>query len=425
MSHRDRLLALIEREGPMSSSAVQKALDISRPTLSRLMRQTDGEILRLGQTRRVRYAAPRQLAGLPETIPVARVDADGRAHSHARIRPLQPGEWAWEGEEGELRIAPGLPAPVADLWPLGFMGRMLLSEQEAEDEAARLRTLMAVGEDLPGDLILGETALSRFLSMDPQPRSLDELPALARAVEAGERPGGLLGGDWPKFTAWLENHQVLVKFTRLSEEPLQARRADLLAAEAQALTLLGKAGANASPVRLLDMEGFRFLCLPRFDRVGRLGRRPVIRLAYLKGKGIDPADWSRSATALKRSARLEASEAEAIAWLDDFGALIANTDRGGDNLAFFLEEEEKLSLAPVFDMLPSAAAPTANGELPEALPELPLPSADALDRWRSAARLAAEFWSRLSNDKRVSFDFRKLAAAQGKKVSDRLERIGG
>ncbi|MCP1727771.1 hypothetical protein J2T60_001771 [Natronospira proteinivora] len=424
MSRHEKLHALLAEQGPLSSATVQKALNISRPTLSRLMRETEGEILRLGQTRRIRYAIPRPLPGLPESIPVARVDEHGRAHPHARLRALEPAEWAWESDDGHLRIGTGLPPEIADCWPAGYMAQAL-DHSERPDEASLLRLLSERGEDLPGNLIIGEAALARFLALDPSARGMDELPALARAVESGQWPSGLLGGQWPKFTAWMENHQILAKFTPLDSDPVAQRRADLLVAEAVALEMLRKQGIDASPARLIDAEGYRFLCLPRFDRVERLGRRAVIRLAHLRGKGVDPDDWRQSATALRRAARLDNSDAETIAWLAEFAALIGNDDQGGDNLAFFPQEDDKLNLAPVFDMLPMAAAPSADGRIPDVLPEPPLPSGGALERWRSAARLAADYWQRLSNEQKLSFDFRKLAAGQGRQVTDRLERIGG
>ena len=419
MSHRDRLLDLLQSHGPLSSAAVQRELGISRPTLSRLMRDTEGEILRLGQTRRVRYAAPRRIEGLPEVIPVSRVDEDGRAHAHGRIRPLEPGEWAWEGEDGELRISTGLPREVRDLLGDGFM-----PTATSDDEAAGLKWLIASGEDLAGNLLVGDEALARFLALAPETRGMDELPALAREAEQGRFQAGSLDGHWPKFTAWMENHQILVKFARLNDHPANTRQADLLVAELLALETLRGLGIDVPPARIIDREGYRFLALSRFDRVGRLGRRAVIRLGQVGGKGVDPEDWRASATAMKRAKRLGDADAERIQLMSHFAALIGNNDAGGDNLAFFPGEDDRLSLAPAYDMLPMAAAPDADGRLPEALPPLPMPASGELENWRRAATAAADYWARLANEKRLSFDFRKLAAAQGKVIGERLQRLG-
>lgn len=425
MSRIQQLIDLLQSRGPLSSAAVQKALGISRPTLSRLMREVGEEVVRLGQTRRVRYAVPRRLPGLPETLPVARVDADGRASTHAQIRPLQPEEWAWEPAAGSLRIGTGLPREIADLWPAGYMACCLGASGEPS-EAERLTLMATRGEDLPGDLIVGEESLSRFLALDPQPQSMDTLPELARRAEAGEKsPGGPVGGNWPKFTAWMENHQVLVKFARLSDDPADRRRADLLVAEATALETLRKAGIDTPPVRLIDRDGYRFLALARFDRVGRLGRRPVVRLSAITGKGTDPDDWPASARALQRSMRLATEDADNILRLHVFGGFIGNDDRGGDNLAFFPREDDRLALAPAYDMLPASLAPRADGSLPDELPALPTPLTGKLELWKEAARAAASFWQRLAADDRISFDFRKLAGARGQQIANRLDRVGG
>lgn len=420
MSRVQRLVDLLAAEGPLSSATVQKSLDISRPTLSRLMREVGDDILRLGQTRRVRYALARRLEGLPETLPVARVDEDGRAQTHARIRPLQPTEWAWDEDAQPLRIGTGLPREIADLWPAGYMGG-----NPTTSEVERIRWLAESGEDLPGNLIVGEQALARFLSLDPPNRSLDALPVLARNAEEGRFEAGRVSGDSPKFTAWMENHQVLVKFAPLSGDRADERRADLLVAEGAALEQLRQMGSDVPPVRLIDRDGWRFLALARFDRVGRLGRRAVIRLSALSGRGVDSDDWLASATALRRSLRLSEDDARDILRRHAFGRFIGNDDLGGDNLAFFPGEEEQLTLAPIYDMLPSSLMPAAGGELPEQLPELPLPMAGELALWKQTGTAAATYWQRLANDDRLSFDFRKLAGAQGKRIADRLERVGG
>lgn len=420
MSRIRQLTELLATEGPLSSAAVQKALDISRPTLSRLMREVGDDILRLGQTRRVRYALPRRIANLPESLPVAWVDGNGRARTHAHIRPLQPMEWAWDEEDQPLRIGTGLPREIADLFPAGYM-----NAESTADEAERVRWLAEAGEDLPGNLIVGEQSLARFLALDPPNRSLDALPELARNAEEGRFESGRVSGDSPKFTAWMENHQVLVKFASLSGDESERRRADLLVAEGAALEQLRQMGNVVPPVRLIDRDGWRFLALARFDRVGRLGRRAVIRLSALSGRGVDSGDWVASATALRRSLRLSDGDARDILQRHIFGRFIGNDDLGGDNLAFFPGEEEQLTLAPAYDMLPSSLMPGSGGERPEQLPELPLPMAGELALWKQAGTAAATYWQRLANDDRLSFDFRKLAGAQGKRIADRLERVGG
>lgn len=421
MSRIRQLTELLANEGPLSSAAVQNQLGISRPTLSRLMREVGDEVLRLGQTRRVRYALPRSIEDLPETLPVSKVNDDGRVRTHAHIRPLQPSEWAWDEEEAPLRIGSGLPREIADLVPAGGY----MAPDIGNTEAEQLRWLNEQGEDLPGNLIVGEQSLARFLSLDPPSHSLDALPQLAEAAEGGRFDGGLVDGKSPKFTAWIENHQVLVKFARLGGDEAEQRHADLLVAEGMALEQLRQAGSDVPPTRLIDRDGWRFLALARFDRVGRLGRRAVIRLSALTGRGVDPDDWRASAGALRRSLRIPEDDARDILRRHAFGQFIGNDDLGGDNLAFFSGEGEQLQLAPAYDMNPASLRPGSDGPLPAELPELPFPMAGELELWKQAGAAAASYWQRLANDDRLSFDFRKIAGARGKQIADRLQRVGG
>ncbi len=420
MSRSQRLIQLLTEQGPLSSAAVQKALGISRPTLSRLMREVNDQVLRLGQTRQIRYAVPRQLEGLPDSLPVYRVDEDGRAHDHARIRALAPSEWAWQAEDG-LRIGTGLPREISALWPRGYMADAHFGQ--VGDEEEQLRLLSEQGIAMPGNLILGEAAMAGFLGHDPEPHSLDDLPKLAQQAEAGDPPGEPVPGDSPRFTAWMEGHQVLVRFAPLADSPTAQRQAGLLAAEAQALELLRRQGLPVAPARLLDLGGYRFLATARIDRVGRLGRRAVLPLRALSGKGVDPEDAAATATALKRSARLSAEEAEQILWLEEFFRLIGSRPLDGETLPFF-PTEDALHLAPLQALPPSRLAPAEDGSLPERFPTPGLPATGELARWRSAAQAAAEYCQRLASDERLDFELRKLAGGHGKMLAERLERLG-
>ena len=99
---------------------------------------------------------------------------------------------------------------------------------------------------------------------------------------------------------------------------------------------------------------------------------------------------------------------------DGRGRLIHNNDRHFGNLAFFWQpgaENPQLQLAPVYDMLPMALAPAANGMLPQSSPEPPSPTAALLPVWDQALQLAEQFHSRVSEDDRISDGFKSLMAA--------------
>lgn len=97
-------------------------------------------------------------------------------------------------------------------------------------------------------------------------------------------------------------------------------------------------------------------------------------------------------------------------WLDTFGDLIGNTDRHFGNLSFFAEEarEPKLTLAPVYDMLPMILAP-AGTQLVERSFAPRSPTASNLHLWHEVAEHALGYWSDLGKAKELSAGFRRVS----------------
>jgi serine/threonine protein kinase HipA of HipAB toxin-antitoxin module len=94
--------------------------------------------------------------------------------------------------------------------------------------------------------------------------------------------------------------------------------------------------------------------------------------------------------------RLATPEAlPAVERLYAFGVLIANTDMHMGNLSFFSTAGQPCTLAPAYDMLPMALAPTAAGALRDTLPPLQLPASVPLATWHPALALAREWLARL------------------------------
>lgn len=133
---------------------------------------------------------------------------------------------------------------------------------------------------------------------------------MADQANAGEPAGSSVAGEQPKFTAWLRQPEegrvfaVLVKFTDRLDTPTGRRWADLLAAEAIALGMLGGVSideAEKFQPQVFDFVGRRFYELPRFDRIGAHGRRGVVSLRALHDAGFtgrDTNDWTVAATGL-------------------------------------------------------------------------------------------------------------------------------
>ncbi len=263
------------------------------------------------------------------------------------------------------------------------------------------------GEDLPGDLIVGEESFARWQALKGVAAARDDYPSLADATIAGHPPGSSAGGERPKFGVHVDGRHVLVKFAaRGGATDIVARRwCDLLILEGVALDVVGSRGIPAARTSVIEAPSHWFLESERFDRVGVRGRRGVLSLAALHDDPADP--WARAATLLRESRRMIEDDARRLRWLDAFGALIGNTDRHPHNILFFTEGDIP-RLAPAFDQVPMLYAPTADGQVPPRVFAEPNVTADTLDVWDDARDAAHQFWFRGSEDARVSDDVRAI-----------------
>jgi hypothetical protein len=413
----DRLLAA----GPTPSTALREGLGVSAPTLSRLVAAAGDRVLRLGRARAVSYALSRRLPDLPVRLPVFRIDAAGREALVAHLLPITPDGTYVELASGSGHLHAGLPPVAVDMTPSGYLGRRFAACQpdlplppRLQDwgDDQRLVALARRGEDLPGDLVLGEESMDRWLAARPSEAAPRDFPRLAEASAAGGA-GSSAAGEQPKFTAIRNGRHVLVKFTSGDGSPSDARWRDLLVCEAIALELLSDHGLAASRATVVDVGSRRFLEVERFDRIGARGRRGALSLGPLDDDLFGHRDtWTEASHRLERSRLLSSTDARRIRLLDAFGAAILNGDRHFGNLGFFadgLTPRPRLALAPVYDMLPMSLAPNA-GHVP-ALPDRPpTPRALLVPDWNEATTLAGRYWRRVAKDRRVGAAFRKAAA---------------
>lgn len=414
----------------MTSPALQAALGVSQPTVSRLIRAAGNRALRLGRGRNSRYAAVREVPGAGTGARLYAVEENGDPVAVGEIAVVAGpvpfvvlAEERWllgEGGNGEF---PGLPYYLHDLRPQGFLGRQianLLAEQEgvysgnpekwSDDQV--LRYLCSHGTDLPGNLIVGDTALNAFLAGERTPvRDRGETyPVSATRILADGDFGSSAGGEQPKFTAYTEDAgQVIVKFSPAGETPEAVRWRDLLIAEYHALTVLAGLGLPVAGCELYQFEGRVFLESRRFDRVGTSGRRPAVSLAAVDAEFVgEGGHWIRSARGLHDAGLVTQSTLDQIRLAHTYGLWIANSDMHLGNLTL-APEGNLFRLHPLYDMVPMRLAPQ-RGELVNVELVPPLRSADNFDLWEQAGAYAAQFWQTLSNDRRVSESMRKVAA---------------
>lgn len=421
-----RYIRLRLEDGPKTRAELQRDMEASQATFSRALRGIPG-VRRLGAGRASRYVRTRPLRDLAAELPIYRVDCRGRVESIGAITVAHGGYIADVGR-GESWHE-GLPWFLADMVPQGFLGRRFprhfpeleLPERLSDwsDEHA-LYAIARRGDDLPGNLIIGEASMQRWHRRGGQAdvwtmsgdEPIEVYGAMAERVLAGEMPGSSAAGERPKFTARAEEGETaihyLVKFSPPVDEPHGQRWSDLLVCEHLAAEVLRAAGFPTARTRIHQGGDRTFLEVERFDRVGQHGRIGVVTLGALDYEFVgEGGPWPVTAAALTQGFIRETDD-ERIARLYAFGQWIANNDMHPGNLSFLYEDGFPLELAPIYDMLPMRYAPRSD-EVVEIPIETPVPNRFTLPVWREARQLAADYWNAVAGDERVSRTFRTIA----------------
>jgi hypothetical protein len=408
--------------GVLSAADLRVRLGVSAATLMRMVRGAGPEILRIGRGRATQYGLREIWPNLDGSrFPLFRIAESGTAVSAGELITLVAHQTAWMPAG---TVVAGLPAELADARPSGFLGRHFTAMHPDLRLPPRLsdwsdhHILLAMsrrGEDLPGNLIIGEESFARWQTIGVVSRCREDYPALAAATIAGHPPGSSAGGERPKFGALVDNRHVLVKFAgRGGGGDMVARRwCDLLILECIALQIVAARGIPAAHTNIIETPDYLFLESERFDRSGARGRIAVESLAAVHDNLAD--SWARAAVALKEARRLSDEDARRLCWLDAFGALIANTDRHQYNVLFFTEGS-RLRLAPAFDQVSMLYAPAGDGQVPAREFVMPHATANTLDVWEDARDAAGQFWTQGSEDLRLSDDARLFCATNKKLV---------
>lgn len=410
------------KNGVVSANLLMKTLGVSPATLMRRIRAERGSVVALGRGRATRYGLRREIKGLEGDIPLIRIDTSGKPHSVGQLVVLAADEAAWLPVGVVFK---GLPPEIADMQPSGYMGRAFPRQHADLALPPRIadwsndHVLIAIarrGDDLTGNLILGNESVERWFATPPIAVTRDDYPRLASAATAGEPPGSSAGGERPKFGAYVEGRHAMVKFAT-GDDPAGQRWKELLNLEALALEVLRDGGIAAVDATILETTTHTFLEVLRFDRIGERGRCAVMSLAAAYQ---DPSvSWARAARSLVAQGLLSKEDARRLLFYEAFARLIANEDRHHHNVCLFPEhkgasestgvEPTRYQLAPAFDQLPTLYAPTSDGQLPERAFVAPTPSADTWEVWGDAARLAATFWRRAGEHENLSPGMKETA----------------
>lgn len=431
--------------GTRTGAELRAELGVSQPTLSRMLQGTRAEVAVLGRGRSTRYGLYRRIRELPPELPIHRVSQDGAIERIATLVTIAPGRfWLDDLEQPRTsREFSSLPWFITDMRPQGYLGRLFplryedlsLPDRIADwNEDHALYALARRGEDLAGNLVVGEESHARWLALargDDLVAEGDRLAVYAQRAEQtlqGRIAGSSAAGEQPKFTAEIgaapmHARHVLVKFSPPLSTATGLRWSDLLLAECIAGEVLRRHGHAAAEAEYLTDGARAYLQIRRFDRVGVAGRLGLVSLGALDDEFVgERLGWPQAAAALLRLRLIDADDARELRWLSAFGSLIANTDMHLGNASFLYEGRLKFRLAPAYDMLPMLYAPLRE-ELPTRHFTMPEPTPAAADQWQLAVPAACAFWQALGADARASQQFREIATANATLLSPK-ERAG-
>jgi serine/threonine-protein kinase HipA len=298
----------------------------------------------------------------------------------------------WQGNSPLLSCS--LPLGSRPLDALPFCRGLLPEGQALQMMAAAagvavndtFALLAHYGRDVAGALVISadEPAGRRF---GVEPYSEESLAAAVAEVD--EYPLGV-HDDSELSLAGLQDKLLLVELEdgswgrplggRPSTHILKVddpRHPGLVDAEAQCLELARAAGLTTIESRLMTVGETRCLLVSRFDRVIEAGEvRRIHQEDLCQATGIDP-DGSRGRAkyeraggpSLRRAAALfdayavdPAQQLERLIAAVTFTVLIGNADAHGKNLALLHPTPETVSLAPLYDTVPTALWPKLRGE---------------------------------------------------------------
>ncbi len=425
--------------GPATTNTLAATTGMTRSTIGRKLRALidDGRVIMHNKTRPPLYYATREAFGSGNRILLAAVDPYGNTNLWGVLHPLACGGFFLEstpitpkvltGVKGDGRFS-GLPYFLDDMRPQGFIGRQIARNLNRQmdsfppdprdwNEEQIGRYLVANGDDLPGNLKLGNTALDR-IRKPPHKTRREDYPELADKAMEGEICGSSAGGEQAKFATYSREREahVIVKFSPPGEDEPARRWKDILVTEYTASEVLHQFSIPATEVEIFELGGRFFLESLRFDRTGEYGRLPMVSMQAVDAEfsGIG-SNWLKVAEALHDQGLITWQHRYDIAIYWGFGKLINNTDMHLGNISFSIGGAG-FSLTPIYDMCSMGFAPRGTGEVPPfafSEPEIdnhPEPAGASIEMIKEMAR---EFWNRLAASELISSGFREFIRQSG------------
>lgn len=396
----------------------------SQPTLSRLLRESEAEIVRLGRGRGTRYAVPELIWGLPSGQALYWNDqqrwgtltflAGNRIHvSGPKLDVVTQGELPWFLDNFRLE---------------GFLGRAWAKKlafdhnPEKWSLAQILYANCQFAYDPPGAISIGAHAGESQNSVPSIP--VAKAAAYDRHADDGASTlpaGSSAGGEQPKFLAVedasgdrLTMRHLIVKFSPPRGTPFGERWHDLLWAEHLALKVLAANGFASAETQVIQSNRRTYLESVRFDRAGLHGKIHTVPLSAVHRAFVHgpQRNWAETCDTLSAQKRLPQADATAARVLLEYGRLIGNSDMHFGNLALYAPDPAaaRFTLAPAYDMLPMRYRPDIHqGDADYSSIEPSRPARGHQAQWDQGMRMAREFWRQVANQPAVSKSMRQVA----------------
>ena len=409
--------------GLATAAQLSQATGKSQATISRMLREVDAQIVRIGRGRSARYAMPESILGLPAQLPLywgqqpwgtLTFMAGNRLHvSAGKVDIVCQGELPWFLDHLRLQ---------------GFIGRAWAERLGFDANTERwslAQMLFANGQhaiDVPGAISAGSMAadLVKTVSTGIHAKRA-AYDGFATDINLTLPAGSSAGGEQPKFFVLegdgrsLPAKRLIVKFSPPRGTPFGERWHDLLCAEAIALNTLRNHQLPAAESRLVHTGRRTFLESTRFDRLDAHQKIHAVPLSAIhRGFVHGPQrNWADTCAALVTQRRLSPEDAHQVRVLLEYGRLIGNTDMHFGNLSLFapdVSSAARFTLAPAYDMLPMCYRPAMHrdelGYTPVA-PTLAMPGFESA--WRTARTMALEFWRAVADAELISATLRDAA----------------
>lgn len=224
-----------------------------------------------------------------------------------------------------------------------------------------LEYLLFAGDDRYGALGVSQSASEyQPWPSTPLPRldSLEDIAQVVRKVLANEpvpepqrrliRPGVSLGGAGPKSVIAIDGHPWLVKFP-------EGEALDMPLVEHATMTLAARCAIHVAPTRALKLATGHAVAIKRFDRTPTRRLHAISAFVALRAVG-EELGYPQLAQLMRRHAPAGdiQSQQQQLFRRMVFNILMDNTDDHEKNHGLLRNEDGNYTLAPAFDVVPSA-----------------------------------------------------------------------